>query len=136
MDVARRDSAIGLNGAGLAIVLGGIGALVGALLAWIQIGAPGLTRRFGGGGSLNVQGTDLLAGKVTLGAGIALILLGVGMWFVRGGSARRWLSVLAVVAGGVAVGATVAAFHKEGLGLASQILGSLPRRGGGLGRFR
>jgi hypothetical protein len=120
----------------LVTVLGGVAALVGSLLPWIQVGGGG-RRRFGQGG-LGVNGTSLLPGKVAMAAGIVLIVAGGAMWFVRSGEARRWLSVLAVVAGAVALGAVIAAFQGEGLGLAGRVLERLPGggQGRGLGRLR
>jgi hypothetical protein len=139
MQTQSRDPAVRITGAALVTMLGGLVALLGSLLAWIQVGVAGRARgnrgipsRRGG----DVSGTSLVPGKVALVAGIVLIIVGLSMWIVRSGEARRALSVVAVVAGAVVLGAAIAAFQTEGTGLLGNLAGRIPGRGqgGGLGQ--
>jgi hypothetical protein len=132
METTSRDPVAGISGAGLVAVLGGVAAMAGSLLVWISIDSPGLVRRRHG---LSARGVRLLPGKVALAGGIVLIIAGVALWVVRSGEARRWWAVVALAAGGVVLGATIAAFQSEGAGLARLLLGSI-RRGPGPGRGR
>jgi hypothetical protein len=130
MAARAQESAVGVGGAALVIVLGGAAALVGSLLTWIQIGRTGILARLGGGTGIGVHGTTLLSGKVALTAGIALIVCGPGLWIARGGNARRWLAVAAVVAAALIVGATIAAFQNEVAALLRGAVGGLGRLAG------
>jgi hypothetical protein len=132
METTSKDPVAGISAAGLVTALGGLAAVAGSLLVWISVDSPRLVRRRQG---LNVRGIRLVPGKVALAAGIVLIVAGVALWVVRSGEARRWLSVIALGAGAVVLGATIAGFQSEGLGLA-RLLGETVRSGAGPGRGR
>jgi hypothetical protein len=127
MATRTQDSTAGVTGAALVTVLGGVAALVGSLLAWIQVGGGGALARFGAQRSLDVRGTALLSGKVALAAGIVLVLTGAGLWIARGGEARRLVAVVSVVAAAVIIGVAIAAFQNEALALLRQAVSGLAR---------
>jgi hypothetical protein len=121
-------------------IVGGLAALLGSLMAWVQFGGFG-TGRGAKGPSFRgraITGTSLVSGKVALVAGTVLILVGLSLWIMRGDEFPRVLAVVALVAGAVVLGAAIAAFQTDGLGLLGNAFGRSPGRGqgGGLGRFR
>ena len=140
MQTPLKDPSVGTSGAALVTILGGLAALLGSLMAWVQFGGLGTGRGVKGPSirDRSITGTSLVPGKVALAAGIVLILAGLALWIVRGGESRRLLAVVALVTGAVVLGAAIAAFQTEGLGLLGDALSRFPGRGqgGGLGRFR
>jgi hypothetical protein len=118
--IRRRTN--GTAGAAFVTVLGGAAAIGAAFLTWSSLGAGRIGR------GLTVRGTRLPAGKVALVGGIALVLLGVGLWLVQGAEARRWIAVASVVLAGILVGAAVAELQSDVTALARE-LRSVFRRG-------
>jgi hypothetical protein len=83
------------------MVVGGVVAIVGALLSWVSLsaGSVGATR----GGRIALNGVDLTDGKVVLVAGVVAVAAAVVAWFVRHREVRVVLGVLGVLAGLVVV---------------------------------
>jgi hypothetical protein len=122
MESTIRQRASGTAGAAFVTALGGAAAMGAAFLTWSSLGAGRIGR------GLSVPGTRLPAGKVALIAGIALVLLGVGLWLIQGAEPRRWFAVASVVLAGVLVGAAVAELQSDVTALAGE-LRSVFRRG-------
>ena len=86
---------------GLLALIGGGAIVAGSLLTWLDVGG-GVSV-----GSVSVTGTpkgsELLLGKVVLGAGVAVVILGLLLMVLR--RARKLLGLLLIVGGLVAIAA-------------------------------
>jgi hypothetical protein len=86
---------------GLLALIGGAAIVAGSLLTWLAVGG-GVSV-----GSVSVSGTpkgsELLPGQVALGAGIAVVILGLLLMAIR--RARRLLGSLVILGGLVAIAA-------------------------------
>ncbi len=87
--------------AGLLALIGGAAIVAGSFLTWLEVGG-GVSV-----GSVSVTGTpkgsELLPGQVALGAGVAVVVLGLLLLVLR--RARRLLGFLVIVGGLVAIAA-------------------------------
>ena len=96
---------------GLLALIGGAAIVAGSLLTWLEVGG-GVSV-----GSVSVTGTpkgsELLLGQVALGAGVAVVILGLLLLVLR--RARRFLGFLVIVGGlaAIAAGAFVASSPQD-----------------------
>jgi hypothetical protein len=97
--------------AGLLALIGGGAIVAGSLLTWLDVGG-GVSV-----GSTSVTGTptgnELLLGQVALGAGVAVVILGLLLLLLR--RARRFLGFLVILGGlaAIAAGAFVASSPED-----------------------
>jgi hypothetical protein len=88
-EVKRPSAAVGLT------VLGGLLMAIGAILPFARVEAGDLPIP-----SQTVGGLDTADGKLFLGVGIGLVVLGVLMWMARSRGLRMTASVLSILAAG------------------------------------
>jgi hypothetical protein len=84
------------------MVVGGVLAIVGALMSWVALSA-GSIRATRGGRRIALNGVDLADGKVILVAAVIAVAAAVVAWFVRHREVRIVLGVLGAMAGLVVV---------------------------------
>jgi hypothetical protein len=96
---------------GLLAFAGGAAIVAGSSLTWLKVGAGVSVQTVSVTGT--PKGTELLAGQVALGAGVAVALLGLLLLAIR--RARRLLGFLVIVGGvaAIAAGALVASSPED-----------------------
>jgi hypothetical protein len=109
----------------IAVVVGGVGAITGALLSWVTVAAEAARARREVRITLN--GVDLPDGKVVVAAAIVAVIAAAIAWFVRNRETGIVLGVVAALAGLVilAVGVVDAISPSRSVGaVANQVAGS------------
>jgi hypothetical protein len=96
---------------GLLAFAGGAAIVAGSFLTWLKVGGGVSVQTVSVTGT--PKGTELLAGQVALGAGVAVVVLGLLLLVVQ--RARRLLGFLVIVGGlaAIAAGALVASSPEE-----------------------